>query len=579
MVEDFFKTFGDITSVRFVPNVDHTFGFVQFDRAEAAGVVLSRPAHKINGQFVRVKAADSWHQPGWRGVTLPLDDEADEVADVDPCPELNDDCLHEIFDYLNVWDLVSVADVCTRFEQVAQTNFSKKHKTFEFSDFVMEGTYADKKLPARHMRQFFKHFGSLIVDLSISYYEPVKLQRFTNFEILMAMVEHCGESLNVLRLFNFIGRGRIVTILRPLFGRLKKLYMDSCHVSDEFIRSLENCRQLTKLKIIEDAYDRKFNGFNYTLPALTTLSLKRLEHIRRPDVIKILQHNPQLKRITISACTGLYGTTLDDIVQYVPLVEKVAFKQYSYYVRETKAHMGLAQLTSLKTLKLDDTVRSIGKLLNQMATVNVPLEHLTLRRSMVDDEFVNAIGGIKTLRSLYLIRANNLETKHLQDICELLPKLAKLCVTTCDGLNANGLVKLMRKAKELEEIDLYKTGIVFTDELFKRLVQTVVTRRIPLKITAMCESSMFGVSQELLDAHKDNVVLVLTQRSSDYGYDDEDDDEDDDDDYDYDDDDDDSDYGFEFGMYSDDDDDDVNINVDIHGYNLDEFIWNLLHHI
>lgn len=102
---------------------------------------------------------------------------------------------------------------------------------------------------------------------------------------------------------------------------------------------------------------------NFT--ALTTLSL-------RNDMtcgLLILQHNPQLKKITFSRC-GFEPKTLDDIVQYAPNIEKLSIMEHGidFHSKTTRSHWkSLLQLTSLQRLKIDSHIGDDGRAFSNFA--------------------------------------------------------------------------------------------------------------------------------------------------------------------------------------------------------------------
>lgn len=498
-LHSFFSSFGRISSLDASTEGRFCIGFVKFKRVEAAAKILDEFVVWWCQRFnIRVEAAESRLQPGWH-------------------PQLNDDCLRTIFDHLNLWDLVSVADVCPRFAQIAQERFAKMYKTVDFNDLVLKQVDAGTALTGKQIQSFFKHFGSLIAELNISYYDPSHLRLITPSEILLLMVTHCSGSLEVLKLrrtnFNIYGNGFLMTS-HSQFARLKNLSMFHCVFNDVFMRSLANCTQLTKLKIVGKYYGEvPLNEFDFTLPALTTISLKNVKNVGYENLRQILQRHPQLNRITISEC-GVQPQILNDIIQHVPNVEKLSFIEngrYNWNGFETQL-MLLARLSSLKKLNIDTSGLTPRFMLNQMVTANVRLDHLGVYDSVADSELAGAIGAMKTLRSLRFKNVSDLNKSHLLGMVELLPQLIKLDVRSSDcRLSAFELMNIIRKAPKLQEIDLKNEKIRLDDKMFKSLVQTVSTRGppFPLKITSSRHSSIFsGLSENLLDTHKDKVVLI-----------------------------------------------------------------------
>lgn len=68
--------------------------------------------------------------------------------------DLNDDCLFEVFDHLRQYDLANVADVCSRFRQIAQAHFARS----PFKDSV----FFDSCHHDRNYHKLLRNFGASI---------------------------------------------------------------------------------------------------------------------------------------------------------------------------------------------------------------------------------------------------------------------------------------------------------------------------------------------------------------------------------------------------------------------------------
>lgn len=64
-IRDYFQKYGEVESIhlRSSPYSNSRFGFVKFKDAADAAAALSKKRHQIGSCVVRVKAANSWHQP------------------------------------------------------------------------------------------------------------------------------------------------------------------------------------------------------------------------------------------------------------------------------------------------------------------------------------------------------------------------------------------------------------------------------------------------------------------------------------------------------------------------------------
>lgn len=92
------------------------YAFVQFESAESATAAIAESKHQIDGKTVKAKAAHSQQQtPSVRSPS-----KQHELNAVSPINNLNEDCLQKFFKYLHICALLSIADVCNRFREVAK---------------------------------------------------------------------------------------------------------------------------------------------------------------------------------------------------------------------------------------------------------------------------------------------------------------------------------------------------------------------------------------------------------------------------------------------------------------------------
>lgn len=139
---------------------------------------------------------------------------------------LNDDCLLEVFKFLNLQDLCSVADVCYRFRKNAQDQFSYsdfKHLGFR-NDFYQSSETDDKKLlqKPRVLRNFGAYIKTIYnVNGGDDYSREHRLKYHMRTIELMSL--HCSESLIGLDFVNYNMTIAIGIILQPVLANLRNL--------------------------------------------------------------------------------------------------------------------------------------------------------------------------------------------------------------------------------------------------------------------------------------------------------------------------------------------------------------------
>lgn len=508
-IQAYFECIGEISLINLHPNPTHTYGFVHFREPAHAAEVLSRSYHKIAGVYIRVKEAERRQKP-----KMPYAP-ADSVIDAHttcgvPVPALNDDCLREIFDYLNVLDLASVAEVSPRFEALARERFSIKHKTFDFHEF---SKVRRTELRVHQLESFLQHFGPLIVNLRVSF---IEVQTIGNNSVLEMISKYCSSGgLETLKLENFELKGKFLQKMRSFFARLQKLYLRGCEFTSPFIRVLGQCTVLKKLKFSDYSECTDTRLFTFNLPRLETISFKNFDGFSLNQLVKFIERNPQLKKISINHCEAIGSGILPVIVRRIPLVEKISFKECMYDSGPAfkKNAMHLKQLSSLKKLKIDCADNPVNSVFSEMATANVPLEYLEISHCLANRQLVNSISNMKTLKTLILFQIDTMVASHLQEMCENLPELTRLVVDKCADFSTDALLKLARKAKKLQEINLVRTFAEINDESFRALLKIIEkrTESHPLKITVPFSlDSPNRLSTELVNGNRDKLIVDTT---------------------------------------------------------------------
>ncbi|XP_055316213.1 uncharacterized protein LOC129575964 isoform X2 [Sitodiplosis mosellana] len=237
MVRKYFSIFGDVELVEIHYNRYNKFGsgFVQF-KDDAVCVLNHRREHCIEGCHFSVRAADMLCQPDFQRSFGPIP-EQDSASHI--LVALNDDCLHEVFKYLNTIELSCAAEVCVRFNQEAKITFARKYRNLDI-------TYGSS-LTKRTAECLFHNFGSLIHSLSVN---ARLLESQSDF---LALVSVQCTRLKELRLtyFNidFVEQSDLRNKVRPLFRLLQKLHLTNYPNLEDMQKFLTTCNELKVLRI------------------------------------------------------------------------------------------------------------------------------------------------------------------------------------------------------------------------------------------------------------------------------------------------------------------------------------------
>lgn len=187
--------------------------------------------------------------------------------------DLNDDCLLEIFGYLNISELISVSSLCQRFYLNGHQILPKKLQSIDLSDPNSIGFLAPKPYKLGPMRAFFRHFGKNIIKLAfhpndfkyitcegaerLDELDPGNVIKARKPARVLDMVAEFTTTLRSLTMRHFGFTQYIMMLVMKtrstseLFNRLTTLTLHDCTFTGgalqvvTFFRRLENLTSLT----------------------------------------------------------------------------------------------------------------------------------------------------------------------------------------------------------------------------------------------------------------------------------------------------------------------------------------------
>lgn len=138
---------------------------------------------------------------------------------------LNDDCLREVFEFLELPDLCIVADVCVRFRSIARDHFGgSSHQPLKLHKACRNGETYAKCL--QRIAAFFRNFEPFITSIDVSdIWNDGKLTWRNNISIIELIVRYLSETLRELKLRGFCGSDKFVQLISKL--QVTKLDFDS----------------------------------------------------------------------------------------------------------------------------------------------------------------------------------------------------------------------------------------------------------------------------------------------------------------------------------------------------------------
>lgn len=363
--------------------------------------------------------------------TPPAPSEPDQQSQSLIMNVLNDDCLREIFEKpeLRVWDLVSLANVCKRFNVIARQAFAAKY----------DGKYDENgftHIELWQMEELFRTFGQLITTIDLFEFD------YPSADIVVPlMLEQCK---NVTHLKCRLFFNDTALKLRSLMPRLIDLTIE-CH---------------------DDIFDALFDSD--TVYLLQKLSYKCLEptlaDVKLPHLIdfelisdrssqwKISNYeffavNPQLKVLKLKNCK--FNGGIDRILEHLPNLEELDDSQTCFESEKSETFACFAQLKHLKRYACYfRRFESISFILNALHEGQVNLEELSLYQILNRaDNLIDALCRLKSLRKLG--PCGGFSDQHFIRLVRELSNLQSIDVFSVHS--GNVIPKILRQGKQLKE--------------------------------------------------------------------------------------------------------------------------------
>lgn len=413
--------------------------------------------------------------------------------------DLNDDCMREILEYLDLCELVAVADVCCYFRRIAQIHFS----TTKYNH--LEIATVHKVSGMSGVSKILRNFGAFIVSIDVQHMSDcfffnisnndMEVERMSRIEtkIMKLIRQYCDGSLQNLKWdFSNLSDG-IVSMMQPLISQLKTLHL--C--------ARTNCKLFLK-----------FLSKTEVLKVETLLLWA--EKIDASIIDEFLAKCPHLKKIEIR-CVNVDGDVFEPIATHVPLIENIKFT-----TNKSVDSTYLGNLSKLNALEICSCGSNFRQAIAAMADSQVPIDHLKLFSLDLfgyADHFVKSVSKFENIKSLTLYRINGWTLTHLIDSVKWLDELVELQLILTFTLSINSLLDLIENARALQNFYFAQwTEVIRIDRnAFMELVSIVKRRQenTHLRIVLWEESTELNVPVDLVRGCNDSVTLLLGRNYAD----------------------------------------------------------------
>lgn len=345
--------------------------------------------------------------------------------------DLNDDCLDQIFRYLNTADLATISETCKTFQQIAVKTFKSKKKNSVV--FLCNNTKAAKFESSRILRQFGRFLQKVNIDFGGDK---------TNDKFIDVIVDKCN-----LNLFEVEFSG----IEMEIIGKVISKILNKRNIS-RFIAKFSNLKRLRFGVLADKLVDAQC--IQQKFPNLEHLSVQHPFDDR--NLKNFMESNVQVNSLELDndfrSVTRHLIMTIDKILPHLEQLELKGIIQCGGAVR-TMDYQPL-YLNNLKRLVIRDMHN--GKFLPNLAISNKKVEEFIIEVDACNDRLINFICQYKFIRKLVLCCGLNTFYGHnLLQLSESLPNLSEVEVRGYDEmLPIQNIVKFIQRAKQLTKVAL-----------------------------------------------------------------------------------------------------------------------------
>lgn len=386
---------------------------------------------------------------------------------------LNDDCIYEVFKSFHLLDLCAVANVCTRFHDVATQIIRARYakRMFDLRQLRHNG-----HITLDQMDDCLRLFGSVIRSIEVTFelHEDV---------ILGMIAAHCTN----LEELEFNGSNistATITALRPVISQVKSLNL---RCLDDRIKQLFSSTSQLRSLYVRDSFGLSTLP-NVKLPKLTELTLIGLK-LQQTSFKNLIAHNRHITKLEISD-----GPIDDNLLHCIPqYLQKLEHLILNYDCPMDNSISKWDDLKCLRTLELNGKDFPISAIMQALVDGEIPLKRLKLTYSGADEnDFMDYLCRMQSITDLeFTANSTNLNDSQLIQIAQALNNLQQIRVNSMH-VTINGIRQMLQYANRLKE-SIFRIYAgqhqVYCEKMLNELdcdaIATVIEDRVKMMIS-MC---------------------------------------------------------------------------------------------
>lgn len=374
--------------------------------------------------------------------------------DYSPLVHINDDCLFQIFSYLNVYDAVNVASTCKRLQCFAKENHYQKFIKFE----LKPRDVVTLTIPLKVLQTVFQQIGHIVEEIYVDG------NVFCGVESRLKLVLHLCPNLHSLRVRNLKFQCDQLFSALPNTSAIKVLEISDCDGDDgDYWDVISNFQGLQSLIIT--ANNRIFGGFLNVLENLNSLELLYCPILQVLEFKSFCESNGgHLRKLKLVGCKSLHGGSFFPmILNKMTQIEELTIDEN--VIANQDELNSLTQLNHLKKLVLVNMT-------DTRFSPNLNLEFLEIIRSTFDVRSLDHFQRLQTLRLVHPNKENGMMDAIVNaDLPQLREFYFKACELnaflgfndTSDLITDANLVAFITSKRTLTSVDILfcKPGVTF----------------------------------------------------------------------------------------------------------------------
>lgn len=376
--------------------------------------------------------------------------------------DLTIDCLEEIFDYLDLQDLLNAADANKRLNRAAQFVFLRKHENklvriYDRSEYIRHGGKYIHIGDISICQRFFRCFGGTFSDLEICFDTGCQ-----STEVFHLLHEYCSQSINKLHIQ---GHDRLVIMdFHKSFPKIETMILSHCVLGKQLNHIEENFPKIRRLELIQSKTSEFIES---NIPQLEYLKcgieVKNIFYgFRREQIESMVCMNPSLTHVEFNHCWN--SKFLEHLSDHLPQLHKLHISDAGHFPHED----GYAHFKSVRVLELRFLSVDI------FPAVDVTFDELNefTINDIRPNDLLDFVGKNQTINKLSIgfnWQSIKINKRDLLQAAKMLPKLTSLTAILTDTFSVDDVIQFLAELKQLHTFSFDIHGSFQIEDLLTRI--------------------------------------------------------------------------------------------------------------